>query len=50
MPHPDLREGTRLAAAAGAWIHGAAARHGFARGLVAGDLPDLIPVVLADLS
>jgi NAD(P)H-hydrate epimerase len=37
------------AAAAGAWIHGAAARHGVARGLVAGDLPDLLPLVFADL-
>jgi NAD(P)H-hydrate epimerase len=37
------------AAAAGAWIHGRAAMHGPARGLVAGDLPELIPVVLAEL-
>lgn len=37
------------AAAAGAWIHGRAARSGVARGLVAGDLPDLIPPVLAAL-
>lgn len=34
------------AAAAGAWIHGQAARHGASRGLVAGDIPDLIPLVL----
>jgi NAD(P)H-hydrate epimerase len=37
------------AAAAGAWLHGRAALHGPARGLVAGDLPDLIPAVLAEL-
>jgi len=36
------------AAAGGAVLHGAAARRGPARGLVAGDLPDLIPEVLAD--
>jgi hydroxyethylthiazole kinase-like uncharacterized protein yjeF len=38
------------AAAAGAWLHGEAARHGFARGLVAGDLPDLLPGVFAALA
>jgi NAD(P)H-hydrate epimerase len=37
------------AAAAGAWLHGRAALHGPARGFVAGDLPDLIPAVLAEL-
>ena len=37
------------AAAAGAWLHGEAARHGARRGLVAGDLPDLLPGVFADL-
>jgi NAD(P)H-hydrate epimerase len=37
------------AAAGGAWIHAEAGRHGYGRGLVAGDLPDLIPLVLADL-
>ena len=37
------------AAAAGAWIHGQAARRGPARGLVAGDLPPLIPAVLESL-
>ncbi len=37
------------AAAAGAWIHGQAGRRGSARGLVAGDLPDLIPAVLETL-
>jgi NAD(P)H-hydrate epimerase len=37
------------AAAAGAWIHGQAARHGPARGLVAGDLLALIPSVLETL-
>ncbi|MEZ5258510.1 MAG: NAD(P)H-hydrate dehydratase [Ilumatobacteraceae bacterium] len=37
------------AAAAGAWIHGMAARRGPERGLVASDLPPLIPAVLADL-
>ncbi|MBW8825441.1 MAG: NAD(P)H-hydrate dehydratase [Acidobacteria bacterium] len=33
------------AAAAGAWLHGAAARVGPSRGLVAGDLPDCLPLV-----
>jgi hydroxyethylthiazole kinase-like uncharacterized protein yjeF len=37
------------AAAAGAWLHGQAARRGPVRGLVAGDLPDLLVEVLADL-
>ena len=37
------------AAAAGAWIHGRAGRLGPLRGLVAGDLPDLIPAVLESL-
>jgi NAD(P)H-hydrate epimerase len=37
------------AAALGAWIHGAAGMLGPARGLVAGDLPDRIPDVLASL-
>ena len=37
------------AAAAGAWIHGQAGRRGPARGLIAGDLPDLIPAVLESL-
>lgn len=41
---PPLR-----AAAAGAWLHGRAATHGVERGLVAGDLPDLLPTVLAEL-
>jgi NAD(P)H-hydrate epimerase len=36
-----------LAAAAGAWVHGAAAKLGPARGLVAGDLIELLPAVLA---
>lgn len=36
-----------LAAAMGAWVHGAAGRLGPARGLVAGDLVDLLPAVLA---
>lgn len=35
------------AAAAGAYLHGAAASVGPARGLVASDLPDLLPVALA---
>jgi NAD(P)H-hydrate epimerase len=35
------------AAAAGAHLHGRAARLGPARGLVAGDLPDLLPAALA---
>ena len=37
------------AAALGAWVHGSAAELGPGRGLVAGDLPDLIPSVLAAL-
>jgi NAD(P)H-hydrate epimerase len=37
------------AAAAGAWLHGQAGRRGWARGLVAGDLPDLLPAVLDEL-
>ncbi|HEX8582403.1 MAG TPA: NAD(P)H-hydrate dehydratase, partial [Acidimicrobiales bacterium] len=36
------------AAAAGAWLHGRAGALGFRRGLVAGDLADLLPVVLDD--
>jgi ADP-dependent NAD(P)H-hydrate dehydratase / NAD(P)H-hydrate epimerase len=34
------------AAAAGAWLHGTAARRGPSRGFVASDLPDLLPGVL----
>lgn len=37
------------AAAAGAWIHAEASRRGPRRGLVAGDLPDAVPLVLAEL-
>ena len=37
-----------LAAAAGVWIHGAAA-HAFGPGLIAEDLPDLVPPVLREL-
>jgi NAD(P)H-hydrate repair Nnr-like enzyme with NAD(P)H-hydrate dehydratase domain len=37
------------AAAIGAWLHGAAGRCGLERGLVASDLPGLIPGVLAGL-
>ena len=37
------------AAAAGAHLHGRAGNLGFRRGLVAGDLPDLVPVVLEGL-
>ena len=37
------------AAAAAAWLHGAAARRAPPRGLVAGDLPDLLPGVLEAL-
>ena len=37
------------AAAAGAWLHGQAGRRGWERGLVAGDLPDLLPAVLDEL-
>ena len=36
------------AAAAGAWLHGQAARHGVPDGFVAGDLPDLLPRAFAD--
>jgi NAD(P)H-hydrate epimerase len=36
------------AAAAGAWLHGRAARHGDRVGLVAGDLLDLLPAAMAD--
>jgi NAD(P)H-hydrate epimerase len=38
-----------LAAAAGAWIHGAAAR-AFGPGLIADDLAELVPGVLSDIS
>ena len=41
--------GALEAAAAGAWVHGTAGARGAARGLVAGDLPDLIPGVLSAL-
>jgi NAD(P)H-hydrate epimerase len=34
------------AAALGAHVHGCAARHGHAVGLVASDIPDLVPMVL----
>ena len=37
------------AAAAGAWVHGQAGRRGRRHGLVASDLPDLIPAVLEEL-
>ncbi|MBV8980684.1 MAG: NAD(P)H-hydrate dehydratase [Acidimicrobiia bacterium] len=37
------------AAAAGAWVHGMAAHLGWERGLVAGDLLDLLPAVLSAL-
>lgn len=37
------------AAAAGAWVHGQAGRRGKQHGLVASDLPDLIPAVLEEL-
>jgi NAD(P)H-hydrate repair Nnr-like enzyme with NAD(P)H-hydrate dehydratase domain len=37
------------AAALGAWLHGRAGRLGAARGLVAGDLPDLLLAVFTDL-
>jgi NAD(P)H-hydrate epimerase len=36
-------------AAGGAWVHGRAANLGWKRGLVAGDLLDLVPAVLSDL-
>ncbi len=39
----------RWAAALGAHVHGAAARLGPAEGLVAGDLPDLVAVVMTEL-
>jgi hydroxyethylthiazole kinase-like uncharacterized protein yjeF len=38
------------AAAAGAWVHGTAAHLGWERGLVAGDLLDLLPAVMSALS
>ena len=38
-----------LAAAAAAWVHGQAGRRGKPNGLVASDLPDLIPAVLDEL-
>jgi NAD(P)H-hydrate epimerase len=37
------------AAAAAAWVHGQAGRRGHRQGLVASDLPDLIPAVLEEL-
>lgn len=37
------------AAAAAAWVHGQAGRRGLRHGLVASDLPDLIPAVLEEL-
>ncbi|MEY2415444.1 MAG: ADP-dependent NAD(P)H-hydrate dehydratase / NAD(P)H-hydrate epimerase [Ilumatobacteraceae bacterium] len=37
------------AAAAGAWVHGQAGRRGQRHGLVASDLPELIPAVLEEL-
>jgi NAD(P)H-hydrate epimerase len=37
------------AAAAGAFLHGRASTLGWPRGLVAGDLPDLLPAVMEDL-
>ena len=37
-----------MAAAAGAYVHGAAAEFGPATGLVAGDLLDLLPRWLSD--
>jgi NAD(P)H-hydrate epimerase len=37
------------AAAGAAWVHGTAANLGWTRGLVAGDLLDLLPAVLSDL-
>ena len=38
------------AAAAGAWLHGRAASLGPDRGLVAGDLPDLLPLAMAEVA
>jgi hydroxyethylthiazole kinase-like uncharacterized protein yjeF len=38
------------AAGAGAWLHARAALHGYDRGLVAGDLPDLLPEAFADIA
>lgn len=42
--------GTLRAAAAGAHVHGRAGTLGWRRGLVAGDLPDLVPAVLDRLA
>jgi NAD(P)H-hydrate epimerase len=46
-----LAQGVRpaQAAALGAFLHGRAAQRGPVRGLVAGDLPDLVPVVIGRL-
>jgi NAD(P)H-hydrate epimerase len=38
------------AAASGAWLHARAGTHGPARGLVAGDLVDLLPLALAEVT
>ncbi len=38
------------AAAAGAWLHGRAARSGPSQGFLAGDIPDLLPAVLESLA
>ena len=37
------------AAAMGAWLHASAANFGYRHGLVAGDLPDLIPAAIGNL-
>ena len=37
------------AASAGAWLHGAAASHGPRHGLIAGDIPPLIPIAIGEV-
>ena len=39
-----------VAAAVAVWVHGRAGTLGPAVGLIASDLPELIPIVLADLA
>jgi NAD(P)H-hydrate epimerase len=46
---PDRGLGGLAAAGAAAHVHGLAGHLGWRRGLVAGDLADLLPAVLSDL-